>query len=93
MPEPSTATKVWATNRWSSSKARRAAFCPAASPSKVKMTSPPSPLPSVFRRSPAEGFESPITRRTIFTCSSPKAVPQVATAVPTPARCAAITSV
>lgn len=40
---------------------------------------------------PSESSE--MSRRTIFACSSPKAVPQVATAVSTPARCIAITSV
>ncbi len=79
-PLGSTATYVCATNRWSSSKARSAAFWPAASPSKVKMTSPP--LPS-----------SDSSRRATLMCSVPKAVPHVATAVGMPARWQAITSV
>ena len=49
-PVGSTATKVCATKRWSSSKARSAAFWPAASPSKVKMTSPPLPSSDSSRR-------------------------------------------
>ena len=40
MPSGATATYVWAENFWSSPNARSAAFCPAPSPSKVKMTSP-----------------------------------------------------
>ena len=77
----STATKVWATNFWSSSNALSAAFCPAASPSKVKTTSP------------RNSFWSISSRRRILMCSSPNAVPHVATAVSTPARWQAITSV
>ena len=41
MPSGATATKVCAAKDWSSWKALSAAFCPAASPSKVKTTSPP----------------------------------------------------
>ncbi len=70
---------VSAANFWSSSKARRAAFWPAASPSKVKMT---RAEPLSMRR-----------RRRILTWSPPKAVPQVAMAVVTPARWQAMTSV
>src|SRR4029453_19251944 len=66
-PVGSTATYVCATNRWSSSKARRAAFWPAASPSKVKMTSPPVP-------------SSESRRRAILMWSAANAVPQGATA-------------
>ncbi len=73
------AIQVRAANFWSSSKARSAAFCPAASPSKVKTTS--------------DWALSISTRRRIFTCSPPKAVPQVAMAVVTPARWQAMTSV
>ena len=40
MPVVSTATKDWEAHFWSSAKARIAAFWPAASPSKVKITSP-----------------------------------------------------
>ena len=80
MPLGSTATNVLARNRWSSSNALRAAFCPASSPSKVKITSPPVP-------------SSEIRRRATLMWSAPNAVPHVATAVPTPARWAAITSV
>ena len=80
MPLGSTATKVWALKRWSSSNARSAAFCPAASPSNVKITSPPVP-------------SSESSRRAILMWSVPKAVPQVATAVVIPARWQAITSV
>ncbi|SII85756.1 Uncharacterised protein [Mycobacteroides abscessus subsp. abscessus] len=78
-PEGSTATKVCAVNSDSNSKALSAAFCPASSPSKVKTTC-------------ALG-SSPMRRRTILTCSAPKAVPHVATAWVTPARWAAMTSV
>ena len=81
MPLGSTATNVWATNFWSSANARRAAFWPAASPSKVKTTSP------------RNSFWSMSSRRRTLMCSSPNAVPQVATAVSTPARWQAITSV
>ena len=75
------AMNVWATNRWSPSNARSAAFCPAASPSKVKMTSPPNASSSIRYR------------RSMLAWSAPNAVPQVATAVVTPAKCAAMTSV
>ncbi len=51
-----------------------AALRPAASPSKVKMTSPSDPSVSM------------ISRRRTFTWSSPNDVPQVATAVGTPDR-------
>ena len=81
MPLGSTATKVWAAKRWSSAKARCAAFWPAASPSNVNTTSPVK-TPSSMR-----------SRRSTLMWSAPKAVPQVATAVSTPARCAAMTSV
>ena len=47
MPSGETAMNVCATNRWSPSKARSAAFCPAASPSKVKITSPPKASSSI----------------------------------------------
>ncbi|OUD85697.1 hypothetical protein BC477_14920 [Clavibacter michiganensis subsp. michiganensis] len=57
-----------------------AAFCPAASGSKVKTTSP-RPL------------SSPSTRRRTLMWSTPNEVPHVATAVVTPARWQAITSV
>lgn len=70
---------VSAANFWSSSKARRAAFWPAASPSKVKIT----------RAEPL----SIRSRRRILMWSPPNAVPQVAMAVVTPARWQAITSV
>ncbi len=73
------AIEVSAANFWSSSNARSAAFCPAASPSKVKITS-----------AVALSISS---RRRILMCSPPKAVPQVAMAVVTPARWQAITSV
>ncbi|SKV29169.1 Uncharacterised protein [Mycobacteroides abscessus subsp. abscessus] len=43
--------------------------------------------------SPRKYESSIIRRRSIDRCSSPKAVPQDATAVVTPARCMAITSV
>ncbi len=68
-------------NFCSSLNARSAARMPAASPSKVKMTSP------------VNASESISSRRMIPMCSVPKAVPQVATAVVTPARWQAITSV
>ncbi len=45
MPPSATATNVWALNAWSSPKARIAAFCPAESPSNVKITSPPTDSP------------------------------------------------
>ena len=47
-----------------------------------------SPVPAVFAFS-----TSPITRRTILMWSTPNEVPQVATAVVTPARWQAMTSV
>ena len=53
----------------------------AASPSKVKITSPRNASSSISRR------------RIIRMCSAPKAVPHVATAVVIPAKCAAMTSV
>ncbi len=84
-PSGATATKVCAAKRCSSTKARLAAVRPAASPSKVKITSPAA--------ASAESPESPITRRMILMWSTPNAVPHVATAVVTPERCAAITSV
>ena len=68
-PVGSTATNVRATNRWSSVNARSAAFCPAASPSKVKTTSP---------RMKSSSMSS---RRSTLMCSAPKDVPQVAIAV------------
>ena len=74
IPFASIATKVCAMNFWSSANARSAAFIPAASPSKVKITSP------------VNVSESISNRRTTPTCSAPNAVPQVATAVVTPAR-------
>ena len=58
-----------------------AAFWPAESPSKVKITSPPV------------GPWSPMKRRSTLAWSWPNAVPQDATAVVTPARWQAITSV
>ena len=61
--------------------ARCAARWPAASPSKVKITSP------------MNESESMIRRRSTLMWSSPNEVPQVATAVGTPARWQAITSV
>ncbi len=79
MPPGVIAMEVRAANFWSSSKARRAAFWPAASPSKVKTTS--------------ERELSISTRRRILTWSPPKAVPQVAMALVTPARWQAMTSV
>ena len=45
-----TAMYVCPTKRWSSSKARSAAFCPAASPSKVKMISPANASVSMSSR-------------------------------------------
>ena len=76
-----TAMKVRPTKRWSSSNARSAAFCPAASPSKVKMISPAKLSLSIS------------SRRSTPMWSTPNAVPQVATAVGTPASWQAITSV
>ena len=69
------------TKRWSSVKARSAARWPASSPSKTKTISP------------ANSSESSSSRRSTPMCSAPNAVPQVATAVGTPARWQAITSV
>ena len=66
-------------------RARCAAFWPASSGSKVKTT---SPRPEVSALS-----TSPSTRRITLMWSTPKLVPQVATAVVTPARWQAITSV
>ncbi len=83
VPSGETAIEVRAANFWSSSNARSAAFCPAASPSKVKTTSPAL----------CELELSISSRRRILTCSPPKAVPQVAMAVVTPARWHAMTSV
>ena len=80
-PSGCTATNVWVTNFSSRLNARSAARWPAASPSKVKITSPSLPLVSM------------ISRRRTLTWSSPKLVPQVATAVGTPDRWQAITSV
>ena len=80
-PSGCTATNVCVTKFLSSVKARTAALRPAASPSKVKTTSPRSSLRSISRR------------RSTRTWSSPNEVPQVATAVPTPDRWHAITSV
>ena len=71
-----------AAQRWSSPNALIAAFCPAASPSKVKMT-----------LAGAASASSRMIRRSILMCSMPKAVPQVATAASTPDRWAAMTSV
>lgn len=79
MPSGAIAMYVSAANFWSSSNARSAAFWPAASPSKVKIT----------RAEPL----SISSRRRILMCSPPKAVPQVAMAVLTPARWQAMTSV
>ncbi len=59
-----------------------AAFCPAASPSKVKIT-----------RAGARSASSRMIRRSTLMWSAPKAVPHVATAVSTPARWQAMTSV
>ena len=80
-PSGCTATNVWVTNRSSIENARSAARCPAASPSKVKMTSPRNWLSSIS------------SRRRIVMCPSPNDVPLVATAVVMPARWQAITSV
>ena len=76
-----TAMNVRPTKRWSSSKARSAAFWPAASPSKVKMISPANASVSIS------------SRRSTPMWSAPNEVPQVATAVFTSARWQAITSV
>ena len=92
MPPGSTATNVCAWKRWSSPNARTAAFCPAASPSNVKITSPPSDAPDASCR-PPPAVVSPSRRRTTLAWSPPNAVPQVATAESTPDRCAAMTSV
>ena len=73
--------KVCATKRCSSPKALSAAFCPAASPSKVNTTSP---------RISSWSMSS---RRISPMWSEPNAVPQVATAVGMPARWQAMTSV
>ena len=56
------------------------------------MISPPTDVPDASCTPPAPA-ESPSSRRTIRACSEPNAVPQVATAVGTPDRCAAMTSV
>ena len=82
MPSGATATNDWDAQRWSSPNACIAAFWPAASPSKVKTT-----------RAGARSASSRMIRRRILMCSTPKAVPQVATAPSTPARWAAMTSV
>lgn len=79
MPPGAMVMEVSAANFWSSSKARSAAFWPAASPSKVKITS--AVALSISRR------------RRILMWSPAKAVPQVAIAVVTPAMWQAITSV
>ena len=81
-PEASTATNDWDAQRWSSPKARIAAFWPAASPSKVNTT-----------LAGAVSLSSRMIRRSVLMCSTPKAVPQVATAVSMPARWHAMTSV
>jgi len=81
MPLGSTATNVWAVNLWSSENARWAAFWPAASPSKVNTTSPVKTPSSMSRR------------RSTLMWSAPNDVPHVATAVSTPDRWAAMTSV
>ena len=81
MPPGLTAMKVWVTNSCSLSNALSAAFWPAASPSNRNTTSP--------RSSP----ESMSSRRRTLMWSLPNAVPQVATAVGTPARWQAMTSV
>jgi hypothetical protein len=80
-PSSSIATKVCTTKRWSNCIAFLAALRPAWSPSNVKTTSP------------RLSSWSCSSRRSSFTWSSPNAVPQVATAVSTPARWQAITSV
>src|ERR1019366_2742490 len=80
-PSGCTLTKVWVTNLSSRPNARSAARCPAASPSKVKITSPADPSVSM------------ISLRSTLMWSSPNEVPQVATAVGTLARWQAITSV
>ena len=77
----STVTYVWVANFASIPNARCAARWPAASPSNVKITSP------------MNESESMISRRRTLMWSSPNEVPQVATAVGTPARWQAITSV
>ena len=82
MPCSATATKDCDAQRWSSPKARMAAFCPAASPSKVKMT-----------RAGARSASSRMIRRSTLMWSMPKAVPHVATAPSMPARWQAMTSV
>jgi hypothetical protein len=79
MPSGAMAMYVSAANFWSSSKARRAAFWPAESPSKVKIT---RAEPLSIRR-----------RLRILMWSLPNAVPQVAIAVVMPARWQAMTSV
>lgn len=92
MPPSATATNVCALNAWSSPNARIAAFWPAESPSNVKTTSPPTDSPDASWM-PLPAPPAPISRRTIRAWSEPNAVPQVATAVPTPDRCIAMTSV
>ncbi|CNK57730.1 Uncharacterised protein [Mycobacterium tuberculosis] len=81
MPSAATATNDFPATCWSPSNALRAAACPAWSPSKTKISSPRYQLSSI------------INLRSIARWSSPKAVPHEATAVVTPAKCIAITSV
>ena len=75
-PSGCTATNVWVTKCSSRSNARSAARCPAASPSKVKMTSPRNWSASIS------------SRRRILMCPSPNEVPEVATAVRDPGQVA-----
>ena len=82
MPDRATATKDCDAQRWSSPNARMAAFCPASSPSKVKIT-----------LDGARSASSRMIRRSSLMWSTPKAVPQVAIAVSTPDRWQAMTSV
>ncbi len=82
LPDFSTATNDCEVHFSSSAKARIAAFCPAASPSKVKIT-----------LAGARPASSRMSRRSVLMWSAPKAVPHVATAVSTPARWQAMTSV
>ena len=82
MPPSATATNDCDAQRWSSPNARIAAFCPAASPSKVNTT-----------RAGARSASSRMIRRSSLMWSTPNDVPQVATAPSMPARWQAITSV
>ena len=82
MPDFATATNDCDAHRWSSPNARIAAFCPAASPSKVKTT-----------LDGARSASSRMIRRSILMWSTPNDVPHVAIAVSTPDRWQAITSV